>query len=84
MWSLPWAAARIRSDFHPFIDDAEVRLLDRGGGRGYGGRHAATICRGGQGVAWQLPCFRMTMTIRETHSISAGLDYPASGRNIHT
>ncbi len=70
--------------FHPFLGDREVKLLGiEAGGRGTGlGEHAATIARGRPGVLHgcysqllQDPCGQ----IIETHSISAGLDYPGVG-----
>lgn len=70
--------------FHPFIEDRAVKLLGvEAGGRGSGpGEHAATLCRGGPGVLHG--SFSMLLQdddgqIRETHSVSAGLDYPGVG-----
>jgi tryptophan synthase beta chain len=70
--------------FHPFIEDKGVRLLGvEAGGRGAGpGEHAATLCRGGKGVlhgSYSMLLQDADGQIRETHSISAGLDYPGVG-----
>ncbi len=70
--------------FHPFLDDSRVRLLGiEAGGRGAGdGEHAATLCRGSQGVlhgSYSMLLQDEDGQIRETHSISAGLDYPGVG-----
>ncbi len=70
--------------FHPFLDDSGVRLLGiEAGGRGAGdGEHAATLCRGSHGVlhgSYSMLLQDQDGQIRETHSISAGLDYPGVG-----
>jgi tryptophan synthase beta subunit len=69
--------------FHPFLDDP-VRLVGvEGGGDGLeSGRQAATLCAGRPGVlhgAKSLLLCDDHGQVRETHSISAGLDYPGVG-----
>ncbi|HEY5647021.1 MAG TPA: tryptophan synthase subunit beta [Pseudomonadales bacterium] len=70
--------------FHPFIDDAEVRLVGvEAGGLGIEtGRHAAPLNAGRVGVLHGNRTYLMQDDdgqIIETHSISAGLDYPGVG-----
>jgi tryptophan synthase beta chain len=70
--------------FHPFLADADVRLLGiEAGGRGDSiGDHSATLCRGGDGVlhgSYSKLLQDENGQICETHSISAGLDYPGVG-----
>ncbi|MHB1134965.1 MAG: tryptophan synthase subunit beta [Chloroflexota bacterium] len=70
--------------FHTFLDDASVNLLGvEAGGRGAGpGEHAATICRGSEGVlhgARSLLLQDDDGQVAATHSVSAGLDYPGVG-----
>ncbi len=70
--------------FHPFIDDAGVELHGvEGGGDGIEtGRHAAPLCAGKPGVLHGNRTYLMEDSdgqITETHSISAGLDYPGVG-----
>ncbi len=70
--------------FHPFIDDKEVRLvgLEAGGSGVETGLHAATISGGSPGVLHGTRSYVLQdangQTI-ESHSISAGLDYPGVG-----
>ncbi|MEA5454330.1 tryptophan synthase subunit beta [Sinomonas sp. JGH33] len=70
--------------FHGFLDDASVRLYGfEAGGEGVeSGRHAATITLGRPGVLHGARSYLMQdedgQTI-ESHSISAGLDYPGVG-----
>ena len=70
--------------FHPFIDDKEVRLIGlEAGGKGVStGKHAATIVGGTPGVLHGARTFVLQdengQTV-ESHSISAGLDYPGVG-----
>jgi len=70
--------------FYPFIDDPSVRLIgfEAGGDGVETGRHAATITGGAPGVLHGARSYllqdAMGQTI-ESHSISAGLDYPGVG-----
>ncbi|HLF44610.1 MAG TPA: tryptophan synthase subunit beta, partial [Acidimicrobiia bacterium] len=69
--------------FHPFLDDP-VRLVGvEAGGRGPGlGQNAASIGRGSPGVLHGSFSFLLQDAdgqIQETHSVSAGLDYPGVG-----
>lgn len=70
--------------FHPFIDDASVALigLEAGGDGVTTGRHAATISGGSPGVLHGTRSYVLQdengQTV-ESHSISAGLDYPGVG-----
>jgi len=70
--------------FTPFVDDAGVRLFGfEAGGDGVDtGRHAASITGGSPGVLHGARSYvlqdEMGQTI-ESHSISAGLDYPGGG-----
>jgi tryptophan synthase beta chain len=70
--------------FHPFVADRGVALLGfEAGGRGDGlGENAASIAHGRPGVLHG--CYSQLLQdgdgqVRETHSVSAGLDYPAVG-----
>ncbi len=70
--------------FHPFLDDAGVRLYGvEAAGRGLEtGEHAAPLCAGRPGVLHGNRTYLMEDEhgqIIETHSISAGLDYPGVG-----
>lgn len=70
--------------FHAFIPDADVRLIgfEAGGDGVETGRHAATITGGTPGVLHGTRTYVLQdsngQTI-ESHSISAGLDYPGVG-----
>lgn len=69
--------------FHPFIDDP-VRLVGvEAGGDGVGtGKHSATLVAGRPGVLHGTRTYLLqdeNGQILETHSISAGLDYPGVG-----
>ena len=69
--------------FHPFVDDP-VRLIGvEAGGDGVGtGRHSATLVAGRPGVLHGTKTYLLQDAdgqILETHSISAGLDYPGVG-----
>jgi tryptophan synthase beta chain len=70
--------------FHPFIDDVNVQLigLEAGGDGVNTGRHAATISGGTPGVLHGTRSYVLQdengQTV-ESHSISAGLDYPGVG-----
>ncbi|MEJ4113273.1 tryptophan synthase subunit beta [Corynebacterium kroppenstedtii] len=70
--------------FHRFIDDTTVRLIgaEAGGDGVETGRHAATITAGNVGVfqgAYAALMEDADGQIVESHSISAGLDYPGVG-----
>jgi tryptophan synthase beta chain len=70
--------------FHPFVDDAEVRLVGvEAGGDGLGsGRHAAPLSAGTPGVLHGSYSYLMQDEdgqVLATHSVSAGLDYPGVG-----
>jgi tryptophan synthase beta chain len=70
--------------FHAFVRDAGVALLGlEAGGRGSGlGENAASLCYGSPGVLHG--CYSQLLQdadgqVQETHSVSAGLDYPSVG-----
>jgi len=70
--------------FYPYIEDQNVRLIGvEAGGMGIAtGKHAATLCVGKPGVLHGSRSYLMQDEkgqIQETHSISAGLDYPGVG-----
>jgi tryptophan synthase beta chain len=70
--------------FHPFIPDENVRLIGvEAAGHGLeSGKHAATLCAGRPGVLHGNRTYLLqdeNGQIVETHSISAGLDYPGVG-----
>ena len=73
--------------FTAFLDDASVRLygFEAGGDGVETGRHAATITGGAPGVLHGARSYllqdEMGQTI-ESHSISAGLDYPGVGPEL--
>jgi tryptophan synthase beta chain len=70
--------------FYPYIDDKQVRLIGVEAA-GYGlesGKHAATLSAGKSGVLHGNRTYLLqdeNGQIIETHSISAGLDYPGVG-----
>ncbi len=70
--------------FHPFIDDADVKMygVEAAGDGLETGRHSAAICAGRAGVLHGNRTYLIEDDdgeIIETHSISAGLDYPGVG-----
>jgi tryptophan synthase beta chain len=70
--------------FHPYIADEKVRLIGvEAAGHGLeSGKHAATLCAGKPGVLHGNRTYLLqdeNGQIIETHSISAGLDYPGVG-----
>ena len=70
--------------FHPFAGDESVRLVGvEAGGRGIAsGQHAATLVGGRPGVLHGALSYLLQDAhgqVIETHSISAGLDYPGVG-----
>ncbi|MDA1370099.1 MAG: tryptophan synthase subunit beta [Proteobacteria bacterium] len=70
--------------FHPFLNDDEVAMYGvEAGGLGLEtGAHAAPLCAGKPGVLHGNRTYLMTDAdgqIMDTHSVSAGLDYPGVG-----
>ncbi|NKB31847.1 MAG: tryptophan synthase subunit beta [Pseudomonadales bacterium] len=70
--------------FHPFLEDEQVAMIGvEAGGRGLDtGEHAAPLNAGVPGVLHGNRTYLMTDDagqIKETHSVSAGLDYPGVG-----
>jgi tryptophan synthase beta chain len=70
--------------FYPFVEDKEVRLLgvEAGGSGVASGKHSATLVAGRVGVLHGSKSYLLQDEqgqVIETHSISAGLDYPGVG-----
>jgi tryptophan synthase beta chain len=70
--------------FYPFISDKEVRMygVEAAGDGIETGRHAASLCAGRPGVLHGNRTYLIEDNngqILDTHSISAGLDYPGVG-----
>ncbi|MFN3202643.1 MAG: tryptophan synthase subunit beta [Bradymonadia bacterium] len=76
--------------FHPFVGDTEVALIGiEAGGNGLdSGHHAATLTAAREGLGARLGVLHGARSmllqdgegqVHETHSISAGLDYPGVG-----
>ncbi|OAI03008.1 tryptophan synthase subunit beta [Methylomonas methanica] len=70
--------------FYPFIDDRSVKMIgvEAAGDGVETGRHSAPLCAGRPGVLHGNRTYLMADDdgeIIETHSISAGLDYPGVG-----
>jgi tryptophan synthase beta chain len=70
--------------FHPFLDDKDVKLIGvEAAGKGLKtGKHAASLAAGSIGVLHGARSYVLqdgSGQITETHSISAGLDYPGVG-----
>ena len=70
--------------FYPYIADEKIRLIGvEAAGRGLeSGKHAATLCTGRPGVLHGNRTYLLqdeNGQIIETHSVSAGLDYPGVG-----
>lgn len=70
--------------FHPFIGDVEVKLIGvEAGGKGDElGSHSASLSRGSEGILHGALTYILqdeNGQIAGTHSIAAGLDYPAVG-----
>ena len=70
--------------FHPFLADESIEMygVEAGGDGIETGRHAAPLCAGKPGILHGNRTYLMTDEdgqILETHSISAGLDYPGVG-----
>ncbi len=73
--------------FHPFLDDSSVEIYGvEAAGRGIDtGAHAASLTGGKPGVLHGNRTYLLQNEdgqITDAHSISAGLDYPALGRNM--
>jgi tryptophan synthase beta chain len=70
--------------FYPFLNDGDVRLIGvEAAGRGLKtGEHAAPLMAGRVGILHGTKSYVLQDSngqIRETHSVSAGLDYPGVG-----
>ena len=69
--------------FHPFLDDASVRMLGvEAAGHGLDKEHAASLAGGRPGILHGNKTYLLQDAdgqITEGHSISAGLDYPGIG-----
>ncbi|WP_336986229.1 tryptophan synthase subunit beta [Altererythrobacter aquiaggeris] len=69
--------------FHPFLDDADVKMLGvEAAGHGLDKQHAASLTGGAPGVLHGNRTYLLQDEdgqITEGHSISAGLDYPGIG-----
>jgi tryptophan synthase beta chain len=69
--------------FHPFLDDADVKMLGiEAAGYGLDRKHAASLAGGSPGILHGNKTFLLQDEdgqITEAHSISAGLDYPGIG-----
>jgi tryptophan synthase beta chain len=70
--------------FYPFLDDSSVQLVGvEAGGLGIKtGKHSATLCAGSEGVLHGMFTYLLQDErgqVIDTHSISAGLDYPGVG-----
>ncbi len=69
--------------FHPFLDDADVKMVGvEAAGEGLNLRHAASLSGGRPGILHGNKTYLLQDAdgqIDEAHSISAGLDYPGIG-----
>ncbi len=70
--------------FYPFVEDAGVKLIgiEAGGSGVESGKHSATLVAGRVGVLHGSKSYLLQDAdgqVIETHSISAGLDYPGVG-----
>jgi tryptophan synthase beta chain len=69
--------------FHPFLDDADVKMLGvEAAGHGLDKQHAASLAGGFPGILHGNKTYLLQDDdgqITEAHSISAGLDYPGIG-----
>ena len=73
--------------FHPFSEDPSVRLLgvEAGGDGVETSRHSATLSGGKPGVLHGVRTYILQSDegqINDTHSVSAGLDYPGVGPEL--
>ncbi|HEX9318605.1 MAG TPA: tryptophan synthase subunit beta [Nitrososphaeraceae archaeon] len=75
--------------FFPFIDESKVMLYGvEAGGKGIkSGSHAATLVAGSEGILHGMKTYILQDSsgqVQNTHSISAGLDYPGVGpQHVH-
>src|SRR5437867_1444872 len=75
--------------FFPFIDQSKVMLYGvEAGGKGIkSGSHAATLVAGSEGILHGMKTYILQDSsgqVQNTHSISAGLDYPGVGpQHVH-
>jgi tryptophan synthase beta chain len=70
--------------FYPFLDNDQVQLFGvEAGGQGINsGKHSATLAAGSEGILHGMLTYLLQDEfgqVTETHSISAGLDYPGVG-----
>jgi tryptophan synthase beta chain len=70
--------------FYPFLDDSSVGLwgVEAGGEGIESGRHSATLSAGSDGILHGMRTYVLQDKegqVAETHSVSAGLDYPGVG-----
>ena len=70
--------------FYPFLDDSSVALwgVEAGGEGIESGRHSATLSAGSDGILHGMRTYVLQDKegqVAETHSVSAGLDYPGVG-----
>ncbi len=68
--------------FHPFVSDNVTLIGVEAGGEGLDGKHGATLCGGSPGVLHGNFSYILQDSygqIQESHSVSAGLDYPGVG-----
>jgi tryptophan synthase len=73
--------------FYPFIKDLSVKMLgvEAGGDGIETARHAATLAGGSKGVLHGVRTYILQDTegqVSDTHSVSAGLDYPGVGPEL--
>ena len=74
--------------FYPFVDDSDVSLYGvEAAGKGIkSGKHSATLAAGSHGIIHGMFTYLLQDQfgqVSDTHSISAGLDYPVSDPNMH-
>lgn len=68
--------------FTPFLSDSTALFGAEAGGEGLDGRHGATLCGGKPGILHGTYTYLIQDAfgqILESHSVSAGLDYPGVG-----
>lgn len=70
--------------FHQFINESRILLFGvEAGGKGISsGEHSASLCAGSEGILHGMRSYLLQDRygqVQSTHSISAGLDYPAVG-----